>query len=80
MYQSERPKKNKILSGVFLLIAGLVAAVIGADYVWLQLGSVEITLQLAGIVFGIAGLIMLIVGIVEKKKEASEDLQSNKEV
>jgi len=61
-------KDNGIVYGIIMIVAGLLAVIFGADYLWVLFNVIEIPLQIVGAIFAVLGVISLVVGIREKKK------------
>jgi len=69
-------KENKIVAGIIMLIAGIVAIAMSGEYVWMLFHVIEVPLWLVGGLAVIAGIISLIQGIKENKAKKAQQQQA----
>lgn len=68
--QEENKKENPLVGGIILLVCSIIAIALGADYVWVLFGAIEIPLQIVGIVGAIISILFIIAGVKAKKQDS----------
>ena len=62
-------KENPLVGPIIMIVAGLIAAIFGGDYLWVLFGAIEIPLPIVGVVFLVLGVIFLLVALKNKKTQ-----------
>ena len=70
--QPKEKKENKLTTGIIGLVIGIILTCV-KDYVWVLFGVIEIPLPILGVISIVVGVIYIVLGIREKKKEKQAD-------
>lgn len=68
-------KENPLLSGILMLVCGVVLLIMGGDYNWVLFGILEIPLQIPAAIIGVIGLVQVVSAIRAKNMQMKEQTE-----
>lgn len=66
--QPKEKKQSNLTTGIIALVLGIILACV-KNYVWVLFGVIEIPLPVLGVICIVIGVVYIILGIRDKKKE-----------